>query len=182
MPLTAALPTIGTLDTTLPETTDPQYQSASLALDLHRVLKNMSDAGMTINQAVSTDFTTFASGVTNGLDDYIERYEDILADGVSQVVGVIPDVWPIITALLSGGSEPVLAILLQGVLDVLCRQFDVRITDKGGEIEAGSIDTAGIEDRLEAIEEAIHTILTNFGINLYSAGDAQALFAVGPPE
>lgn len=189
MPLVATLPTIGTLDTTLPETTDPQYQSASLALDLHKVLKNMSDAGMTINQAVSTDFTAFANGVTDGMDDYIERYEEILANGVSEVVGVLPDVLPIITALLSGGSEPVLAILLQGVLDLMARKFDTRITEKGGEIEAGTADMTGVVEQLEAIETKLEEqrvqiagILTEFNINIVRpATDDDASWSVGFP-
>ena len=189
MPLVATLPTIGTLDTTLPETTDPQHLSASLALDLHKVLKNMSDAGMTINQAVSTDFTAFANGVTDGMDDYIERYEEILANGVSEVVGVLPDVLPIITALLSGGSEPVLAILLQGVLDLMARKFDTRITEKGGEIEAGTADMTGVVEQLEAIETKLEEqrvqiagILTEFNINIVRpATDDDASWSVGFP-
>jgi hypothetical protein len=179
MPLTAALPTIGTLDTTLPDTSDPQYQSASLALDLHKLLKNMSDAGMVISQAVSTDFTTFAGDVTDGMDDYIERYEEILANGFSSIVANIPDVLPIITTLLSGGSEPVLAILLKGVLDVLLRQFDARITDNEGEIEAGTADMSGVEAQLEALEDKLEemrvqiaTILTEFNITVVQTREA----------
>ena len=151
---TANFPTIGTLDTTLPLTTDPAYQSASLSLTLHQTIKNLSDNGFVFQQAETSDFTTFGGEAQSAIDNYIDRYEDILQSGFSSVVATLPDVLPIMGALLSGGAEPVLAILLQGVLDTLLRHKDTR-TDH---YDSDNVDTSALVTELQALKAEIQTL------------------------
>ena len=165
--ITVTLPTIGTLTTTLPDTDDPLYQSAKASYELLRILKAMSDAELTIRQPETSDFTTFNTDTLDGIDDFGERLDEILATGVSDVVANLPDVTSIIAALLSGGSSAVIPILLKGVLDVMLRHMNSRTTAAGGDY-SGEVDTAGIEEKLDDIKDQIEATLNEFTINLFS--------------
>lgn len=197
---TATLPTIGTLETDLPTPGDPTYQQEALALNLHKVLKELSDEGFVVNMTETSDLTAFSNDVADGVDDYMERYEDLLQEGASSVIANIPDVVSIIAALLSGGSEPVLVILLQGVLDVILRHVDHRTDEANGDPEAiaaivaeleainAKIETTGTEGiadvlntLLEDIRSQIETTLNEFTINI-SGDDMSQSWSVGPSE
>lgn len=183
MPRTASFPTIGTLDRTLPATSEPLYQVANLALTIHDIIKALSDNSFQFKQAIDSDFTTFGTDTQNALDNYIDRYEDFLQTGASAVAANLPDVLPIIGALLSGGSEPVIAILLQGVLDTLLRHKDVRTNEYDGdkaEVDLSSVVTAiqevrdklddngtNITERLEEVRQQVDSIMTELTINLH---------------
>lgn len=71
---TAELPTIGTLDTTLPSAGDPTYQTESLCLTIHKIIKELSDEGFEFQQAQTTDFSTYGTNTQDAVDDYIERF------------------------------------------------------------------------------------------------------------
>lgn len=175
---TASFPTIGTLNTTLPSPGDPTYQSEALALTIHQTIKNLSDAGFEFAQVVSGDLSTYTTNTQDAIDDYIERYEDLLISGASEVVANLPDVLGIMAALVSGGAEPVIGILLQGVLDVLMRHKDTRTDQYNG--DRAEVDMSGVVTQLEAIETKIEQILTEHTINVISSHE-DAYFQIGPP-
>ena len=176
--ITVTLPTIGTLETGLPDTTHELYQSAALSYELLRILKAMSDAGMTIRQAESSDFTSFNADTLTGIDDFEERLDEILASGVSSVSAALPDVTSIIAALLSGGSGAVIPILLKGVLDTILRHMNSRTTAAQGDFSEG-VDSAGIITALEEIKDQMDAVLTEFNINLHDDME-QSSWSVGP--
>jgi hypothetical protein len=196
MSRTANFPSIGTLNTTLPSPGDPTYQVESLALDLHKIIKDLSDNSFEFQQAVAGDFTTFGGGVQDALDNYMDRYEDFLQTGASAVSAALPDVLPIIAAVLSGGGEGVIAILLQGVLDTMLRHKDTRTNHYDGdtaEVDLSDViaaledirdrltdDTTSITERLEEVRQQIEQTLDEFNINVINSYD-DAFFSVGPP-
>lgn len=169
----------GTINTTIPAPGDPTYQTECLSLALRKTLQNLYDAGFTFDRAVATDFTSWGGDAQDAVDDYIDRYEDILQTGATEVVAALPDVLPIIGALLSGGSAPVLAILAQGVLDTVLRHKDTGVTEAGEEIS--NADVSGIEDRLDNIEAAMYQVLNEFTINVLGSSESQT-WSVEPPE
>lgn len=195
MPNTADFPTIGTLDETLPATSEPIYQLAALSLTVHKIIKNLSDNNFQFKQAIESDFTTFGTDTQGAIDDHITRYEEFLQGAAASVVADLPDVLPIIGALLSGGSEPVMAILLQGVLDTLLRHKDRRTEEYGGdkaEVDMSSVVTAieevrdklddsgtNITERLEEVRQQMDSILNEFTINLHDDAEG-ASWSAGP--
>ena len=194
---TANLPTITGISATLPAAGEPTRQAEHLCQTLHYILLDMKAEGFVFQQAETTDFTTFGNGVSDGLDDYVDRFDDLLRTGTTAVAANIPDVLPIIGALLSGGAEPVLAILLQGVLDTMLRHWDTRADVADG--DPTNSDMSGVITALEAIETmleehkdtfidaedttaadllvkletAIYGVLTQLNINLFSREDEQ---------
>lgn len=197
---TASLPTIGTLSTTLPAVGDPTYQQELLAYTLMQIIKELSDESFEFSQAETSDLTSVSNDVTDGVDDYMDRYEDLLQTGASSVVANIPDVAGIIGVLLSGGAEPVLAILLQGVLDVLVRHVDHRTDESDGDPEAlagveaallalneklettGAMSLADVADTLlEDIRAQIESTLNEFTINI-AGDDVTQSWSVGPVD
>ncbi len=155
---TANFPTIGTLPLDLPDVEDPLYQSASLSLTLHQIIKDMSDEGFVLTQAQSSDFTSFGNDSDDAVDDYIERYDELLRTGTSEIVAALPDVVPIIGALLAGGSGAVVPILLKGVLDTIVRHTDTRTDVADG--EPSTQDFSAIISELEALNEKLETTAT----------------------
>lgn len=199
---TANFPVIGTLDETLPDEEDPQYQSASLALTLHKIIKDLSDESFEFQQAEPSDFSAFGTDTQDGMEDYLDRFDELITTGVSEMAASLPDVLPIIAALLSGGAEPVMAILLKGVLDTILRHADVRAEKAGGDpdsvdveaivAELESIDgkleaedkdeaTASVAALLEDIRSQVETTLNEFTINLHGSEISQS-WSVGPLE
>jgi len=170
--LTAVIYDQGTIDTTLPDPGDPTYQTEALSLALRKTLQNLFDEGFEFERAESTDFTSFGGDAQDAVDDYMDRYEEILQTGASEVVAALPDVLPIIGALLSGGATPVLTILAQGVLDTLLRHKDTGVTEAGEEISNANM--AGVETRLDNIEAAMYQVLNEFTINVLSGSENQS--------
>lgn len=160
---TASLPDPGTIETDIPEPGEAGYQQECFALYLRQVFKNLYDEGFAFNSVESSDLSSFSGDVADGLDDYIERYEEILLDGASEITANIPDVLPIMAALVSGGSAPVLSILLQGVLDAFLRNRNASITQSEGE----TLDTSELVD-------AIRTVLNEFTINIIGDLESQS--------
>jgi len=152
------------------DSSNPMANQEKLAYDLRKNLRNMAEEGMQIQIAEGTDFSTFGANLQGAIDNYETRFDELLADGVSSVVATIPDVLPIITALLSGGAEPVLAILLKGVLDAFLRNRDSALTAAGGEVSPDvSALTSAIEKAfLDGDDPLIERVLTKFVVNLVS--------------
>lgn len=175
--LTALIYDQGTINTTLPSPGDPTYQTEALSLALRKTLQNLFDEGFSFTRAESADFTSFGGDAQDAVDDYMDRYEEILQTGASEVVAALPDVMPIIAALLSGGSAPVLSILAQGVLDTLLRHKDTGVTEAGEEIS--NADMSGVETRLDNIEAALYQVLNEFTINILESSTDQS-WSVGP--
>ena len=177
--ITANFPTVSTLDETLPTPGDPTYQTETLALTLHKVVKNLSDAGFSFAQSVPSDFTSFGNEVAGGLDNYITRYEQLLNTGTSAVAASIPDVLPIIGALLSGGAQPVIAILLQGVLDTILRHRDRRTDHYNGDAPDFTALIAKLEEMKQTFiddeEAGIADVLGDFSAS--STTNATSLIA-----
>lgn len=155
---TAAIASSDPINQTVPNPGDPTYQQECLALEVRNTFKNLTDNGFEFQQAEVSDITPFSNDVASGLDNYITRYEEILQTGFSAVVANIPDVAPIITALLSGGSETVLSILLQGVLDTLLRHKDRRSDHYDG--DTAEVDLTDVVTKLDDIKVGIESIET----------------------
>lgn len=156
---TASFPAIGTLDRTLPSPGDATYQTESLALTLHDIIKDMSDNGFEFQLAEASDFTSFGGDAQDAIDDYITRYEEILQNGFSSVVATLPDVLPIISTVLSGGGDAVLSILLQGVLDTILRHQDRRSDSADGEeLVLAAADVANLTTAIEAITAELELV------------------------
>lgn len=146
-------------DTTVPDEGDPTYQQECLALDLRGILKNLSDEGFVLTSTETSDLSAFSTEVADGVDDYVDRFEEMLVDGTSEIVAYIPDVLSIMAALLSGGAEPVLAILLQGVLDTIIRHTIMRADVAGGDatkkaLEDVVVELQNLNTKLETSAEA----------------------------
>jgi len=147
-----------TLNQTLPTPGDPTYQTEQLALILSNTLKALDTAGFTFKAAEATDFTTYGNSVKGFIDDMKAREDDILIDGFSTVVATLPDVVPIIEAILSGGYSAIPSILLNGVMSQLFRSRDSAITAKEGEILNSDVDVSSLVTALEGIQ-ATHTLI-----------------------
>jgi methionine synthase II (cobalamin-independent) len=175
---TANFPSIGTLNTTLPDPGDPTYQTEALALTLHQIIKDLSDNGFEFSQVISTDLSTWTTNVQDAVDDYIEKYEDLLQTGASEVTANLPDVLSIMAAVVSGGSDAIIGVLLQGVLDVLMRHKDTRTDHYNG--DTAEVDMSEVIDVLEEIRDNIAAVLTEATINVISSRE-DSFFQVGPP-
>lgn len=178
----ANFPAIGTLVTTLPPESDPAYQLASLALTLHKIIKDMSDNEFDFQQVVPSDVSGLFTATEGGLDDYIDRYEEVLQEGASDVVATLPSLIPYISAFLSGGAEGMIALFLKSIFDALVRGKDTRTTEHDSEYggDVAQVDTASIVTALEGIKAQMDAILTEFNINIIDSRD-DGFFHVGPP-
>jgi len=156
---TATFVTLGSLPTFSVSESADNYWQERVSYELSAFLRNLSVAGIEATQAESSDFGSFATDMQTALDNYETRFDEILADGVSSVVATLPDVWPIIAALLSGGAEPVIGILLKGVLDAFLRNRNSSLTAAEGEV---SPDTSAIVTELENLTAEITVLKGNF--------------------
>lgn len=196
--LEALLPVIGTLNETLPDTSDSMYQSAALALTLHKIIKNLSDEGFTFRAPEVSDFTTYRASLSDYLDAAYERETEIIQQGFSNVIANLPDVLTIGAAFASGGASAAGACILEIILGKLLGG------DSGaqGEYASKSIDMSEVVSALEAIDmrlanlessgkpiaeigeevkEAIYSVLTEFNIHIVKSDDEEATFSVGFP-
>lgn len=178
MALSFTLPSIGTLDTTLPDTSDPMYQPASLCLDIHKILKAAADQGMSISQAVASDFSTYETNIQSAIGDFMTRCTELLTTGSSSTSASLPSIVPLATAILAGGSNVVVPLLINTLVDVVLKQFNVRADVANGE-PGGTVDFTDVVDKLDEVRAQIETTLTEFTINIQSAIDEQT-FSVGP--
>lgn len=157
---TASFPAIGTLDTTLPTPGDPTYQTEALALTLHQTIKNLSDNSFEFQQSVASDFTAWSTNTQDALDNYIVRYEEILQTGFSAVVANLPDVLPIMSAVLAGGGPGVIGVLLQGVLDTILRHKDTRSDHYNG--DTAEVDLTALIAEITALKDEVTTLQQRF--------------------
>lgn len=176
---TANFVSLGALPTFSVSESADNYWEERANYEWSAFVRNLSLAGISVSQAETSDLSTYAGDWQDALDDWGQRLDEILANGFSEVIVNLPDVLPIIGALLSGGAEPVLSILLDGVLRVLNKQLDSRVAEAGGEIEGGSIDFTEVIEKLEEIRAEIETTLAEFNINMYNE-EYQQSWSVGP--
>ena len=156
--LTSDIITLSGLSDTLPTPGDPTYQTECLSLMLRKTLEALDTNSFGFERAESSDFTSYSNGMKDFIDDMNEREDEILLNGVSSIVATLPDVLPIIGAVLSGGTAAVPSILLNGLVSQLFRSRNSAITAKGGEILAGDADMTGIEEGLTALEMTLDEV------------------------
>jgi len=165
----------GTIDTTLPATSDPSYQSAALCLTIRQQLAALRTAGFEFQKAQIADVTTYRTSLNDWLEDAQQREDEIIQNGVTEVVANLPDVLAIGSALLSGGADAVVGVVLNMVLE---RLFGGAQAALGSHGEA-DISMTEVVDKLEEIREQMEAILTEFNINLYNDPEGQS-WHVGP--
>lgn len=175
---TANVGSLGALPSFTVSTSAGNYWQERAAYEYSLLNYNLSQAGIQVQVPETSDFSTFGAGVQDNLDNYIDRYEDILQTGFSSVVAAIPDVLPIMSAVLSGGGDAVISILLQGVLDTILRHKDTRADHYNG--DSFETDVSEIVTALEAISDKMDAVLTEFNINVLSSGE-DSFFSAGPP-
>lgn len=168
---TAQFQVPASLDQTLPTPGDATYQTEQLALILNNTIKELDDEGFEFSSAESSDFSTYGNSLKTFIDNMHEREEDILTTGATTVVANLPDVLPIIGAILSGGTAAIPSILLNAVISQLFRSRDTAIEVKGGEILPSDVDLTdlvdaveGIQNTHDVIEEHVSEILRSFKI------------------
>jgi len=167
-----------TLNQTLPDPGDPTYQTEQLALILSNTLKELDTEGFTFKAAVPGDFTSYGNDVKGFIDAMSQREDEILLNGFSTVIATLPDVVPIIEAILSGGYSAIPSILLNGVMSQLFRSRDSSIEAKEGEVLNADIDLSevvaaleGIQNTHDVIEGHVESLLRSFHIPA-NGGDA----------
>jgi predicted TIM-barrel enzyme len=170
----------GTINTTLPATSDPMYQVASLALFYKQQFAALRTAGFQFARPEVTDFTTFKNGLSTYLSDAYDRETEIIQDGVATTVATLPDILAIGSAFVSGGATEAGACILNIILGKLLGG------DSGahGDYEnaQASPDMSEIVTKLEEITAAIELILTEFNINVFQDEESQT-YSMGPlPE
>jgi hypothetical protein len=157
--LTAAFPTIGVLDTSLPPTTDPLYQLATLSLDIHKLLKNMSDAGMEVQQpevsdvsTMTTDFANFA----NTFDSWIESAA--IASTAGDPIPANPTPPALagnLAVLLAGGWGAIIPVLVRMAVDLIIRYIERRLDP---------------ETEVDEVVKAINDLQADLGARLTAPG------------
>ena len=154
----------GTIDTTLPATSDPMYQVASLALFYKQQFAALRTAGFQFARPETSDFTAYNTAADDWLDDANARFDAWLQGAVGEVIGNVPDVLSIGAAFVSGGATEVGAILLSKILNHMFHVEDSRAQYEGAR---ENVDTEAIVDKLEEVREQIEATLNEFNINLY---------------
>lgn len=128
---TAAFPTIGTLDTTLPTVGTATYQSESLALDIHQIIKNLSDAGFQFQMAEPLDVTTLESDLRafgDTFDTWIESAAVASTAGLPVPANpALPDFAAAIGMLLAGGWGAIIPILINLAVDLVVRWIERKL-------------------------------------------------------
>lgn len=156
----------GTIDTTLPSTSDPMYQIASLALFYKQQFASLRAAGFQFAKPEVSDFTSFKNSLSTYLSDAYDRETEIIQNGVATTVATLPDVLSIGAAFVSGGATEASACILNIILGKLLGG------DSGahGDYEQAQAnpDMSEIVTALEEIKGQIEATLNEFNINLYS--------------
>ena len=174
------LPDQGTIDTTLPDTSDPMYQPAALCLFLRQTFALMRTAGLNIQKAQVSDLTSYQSSLGTWLAQQQAREDEILVEGASEIAANLPDVLAIGAAYMSGGATAALGCI-QSI--VMKRLFggDTSAEASYNQTQAAGVDTSGIEalmeefndmfDKFALIEEQysrLEAFFNNLTINLKS--------------
>ena len=152
----------GTIDTTLPPTSDPLYQIASLALFYKQQFAALRAAGLQFKRPEVSDLSTLNTDMNSWLDDANARFDAWLQGAVGEVISNVPDVLAVGEAMLTGGASAVGAIVLEKTLNHMFHVEDSRAQYEGAQ------DMAAIEDKLEEIRAQIEATLNEFNINIYS--------------
>lgn len=142
------------LDQTLPSPGDATYQTEQLALILNNTIKELDDEGFEFATAESSDFSSYGTDLKTFIDNMHEREEDILLTGATTVVANLPDVLPIIGAILSGGTAAIPSILLNAVVSQLFRSRDTSVESFGGEIINGDIDLSALTTAVQGLNSS----------------------------
>lgn len=153
----AEIQVASSIDTTVPDPGDPTYQMECLALEIRQTLKALKDNNFTFTQAESSDFSTYGGNLKDFIDDMSAREDEILLTGFSSIAATLPDVLPIIEAILSGGTAAIPSILLNAVVSQLFRSRNSAITAREGEI-VSDLDAESISDSIDAMATDIEGI------------------------
>lgn len=142
------LPDQGTINTTLPDPSDPMYQPASLCLFLKQTFASMRSAGLHVQKAQIADLTSYQSSLGTWLTNAQAREDEILTEGASEVVANLPDVLAIGAAYMSGGATAAIGCI-QSI--VLKRLFGGDQAALAGYQQAGAseIDLSEIVEKLD---------------------------------
>ena len=177
--ITAQIIDQGTIDTTLPSTSDPLYQLAALSLFYRQQFAALRTAGFQYARPEVSDFTSFKSDLSTYLSNAYDRETEIIQDGIATTTANLPDVLSIGAAFVSGGATEAAACILNILLGKLLGG------DSGAEgqykIGEASPDMTDVVTALEEIRDNIETILNEFNINLYS-NEYEQSWSVGPVE
>lgn len=137
-----------TIDTTLPPTSDPMYQSAALALELRQTLKNLNDNGFVLQQAEASDYVS----IDNQLDSYLTAMSSWIdslpaapAEGGSRAIPTgptpsVPDIVGPLSTLALAGVGGVPAILMRIAIEVGVRLLESWLE---GKVYAGQDPSTG---------------------------------------
>lgn len=127
----ATFPVVGTLDETLPVTTDPLYQSAALSLTIHKIFKELGDQGMSIIQVDSTDMASIESDL-RGFGDTFDTWLSTAA--VASTAGepipnnpALPSLTAALPALLAGGWAALVPVLINLAIDLVVRYIERKL-------------------------------------------------------
>ena len=176
--ITAEIVDQGTIDTSLPPTTDPLYQVAALSLFYRQMFAALRTAGFSFKRPQTSDLTTFNTNMNDWLDDANARFDAWLQGAVGEVISNVPDVLLVGEALVTGGASAVGSIVLEKMLNHMFHVEDSRAQYEGAH---ENVDTAALEAKLEEIRLQMEEILTQFNINIF-ADEYQQTWSVGPVE
>jgi hypothetical protein len=174
---TAQLQVPASLDQTLPTPGDPTYQMEALARTIHNTLIELNTENFEFSAAEASDFNTYGNDMKTFIDNMRDREDEILLSGFSSIIANLPDVIPLISAILSGGTAAIPSILLNALIGQLYRSRNSAITAKEGEV-LSDLDTGGVEDGLSEIYQELQNIKTELdafkrGLVIPANGDTE---------
>lgn len=161
------IPSLGSPPAFTVDTSAINYWEERAAYEYSYLMYNLNTAGFKIQKAVAADFAAFAGDTTDAVDDYMSRYEDFLKQGFTEVVANLPDLFTLLSPLLAAGSEAVIPLLLQGILDVMLRHRDKKA-------ESGELSNSEVVAQLQAIEARLQSALELGGKSVFVSQDAGA--------
>jgi hypothetical protein len=160
--ITADIIDQGTIDTTLPSTSDPMYQVSALALFYRQQFAALKTAGFQFKRPEISDLSSYNTSINSWLDDANDRFDDWLQGNVASAIGNIPDAITVGEAMVTGGAGAVVAVLVEKLI-----QHQFHVEDSHAEYE-GAQDLSVLTDKLDEVVTAIHTIMNEYTINIHS--------------
>ena len=158
--ITASIIDQGTINTTLPDTDDPMYQVAALALFYRQQFAALRTAGFEFKRPEVSDLSSYNTNINSWLDDANDRFDDWLQGEVAEAIGNIPDAITVGEAMVTGGAGAVAAILVEKLI-----QHQFHVEDSRAQYE-GAQDVSEIVDKLDEVIDAMGGVLGTININL----------------
>jgi len=158
----------GTIDTTLPSTSDPMHQVAALALFYRQQFAALRTAGFQFKRPEVSDLSSYNTSVNSWLDDANDRFDDWLQGEVAEVIGNIPDAITVGEAMVTGGAGAVVAVLLEKIIQSQFNVEDSRMQYEGAQ------DIAALVDKLDEVVSAIETVMGTLNINIINDEETEA--------